>query len=275
MPPSEKDLTAKGPSKDWAAIISSVTSPLGLLALVVLAVHALLSVLAFRAEPGQAMVYFIVLVVFLVVVILFVALRPGVFVSREQRRLEDLKEIIPPVVDEFDAFVSAPMAALPDDEAREKYREDVLKVCDALHEHVGLKRIYYAGKDITTEYEFEAEDVAMRKNLISIRDSKYFVLVYLEPALTSALVEAGIALALRKPSLYFVTKREDLPFLLRRAAQAAEGGAKDLPRVRVYPNEDIESVLHQIEVNKTSLFDNGEAAAVQSTSNPRPRGPAA
>ena len=48
---------------------------------------------------------------------------------------------------------------------------------------------------------------------------------------TSALVEAGYALALRLPCLLFVRNKADLPYLLR---QAAQSGARDLlPPLRI------------------------------------------
>ncbi len=48
--------------------------------------------------------------------------------------------------------------------------------------------------------------------------SRTFALVYPEPIVTSALFEAGYALALKLPSRYFVRDRDDLPYLMKELA---------------------------------------------------------
>lgn len=46
------------------------------------------------------------------------------------------------------------------------------------------------------------------------------MLVYPEEIVSSVLFEAGIAVALGKPSVYFIRDRGSLPFLMKKAEQA-------------------------------------------------------
>lgn len=237
----------------WAGVIRSVRSPLGLLALVVLVLQAILGGLALTASEDDRRLFFILLVVVLLVAVVSVAAFPSRFVSPAQKKLQKYADILPQKP-RYDIFVSSPLAALSDDQERLAYQGKLREVRRSLQKCCGFESIFLVAETISVQKEFEAPDVAIRKNLTAIRDSQHFVLIYMEEAPSSSLVEAGMALALRKPSVFFVADRDRLPFLLRMAGQASEGGAGDLPRVRVYEAQDLEGVVELITVNGKALF---------------------
>lgn len=238
----------------WVAILRTVKSPLGFLVLVVLVVQSILVGIAAAAPAEDRRLFFISLVVVLLFAILPVVVFPDKFKSPAQKRLETFRDVIPEKY-RYDVFLSAPMAALPDDPARHAFRGKLMAVQQALIENCGVRDVCSVYENIVGSPQWESPDVALRKNLTSIRDSRLLVLIYLERVASSCLVEAGIALGLRKPSVFFVSNREDLPFLLRMAGQAFEGDAGDLPRVRVYEAADLDAVVRLIQINKGGIFD--------------------
>lgn len=115
---------------------------------------------------------------------------------------------------DYDVFLSAPMAAYADDSAYVASRADVAKLFRAFTVECGM-RVYWAGERIEHMSDFDTIDVSVLDDLRALERSRSFVLVYPAKLATSALFEAGYALALKRPSHYFIRHREDLPFLLR------------------------------------------------------------
>lgn len=121
----------------------------------------------------------------------------------------------------FDVFLSAPMAAFADDAAFQAGRAEFQKVYDVLVGYCGL-RVYWAAKDIHTMADYDTMDVSVQADLAALQSSRSFFLLYPERMVTSALFEAGYALALGRESHYFIRQREDLPFLMRELTGAAQ-----------------------------------------------------
>jgi hypothetical protein len=115
----------------------------------------------------------------------------------------------------YDVFLSAPMAALA--EGFEVARANFHKVYDALTQGCGMQ-VYWAAAEIKTIEDYQTMDVSAKEDLAALDQSRYFVLLYPQKLVTSALFEAGYALALKLQSLYFVRDRADLPFLMRELA---------------------------------------------------------
>lgn len=136
---------------------------------------------------------------------------------RLQAALEKAK--VPKGSFEHDVFLSAPMAAYADDAQFQAGRAGFKKVYDALTQDCGL-RVYWAAANITTMKDYQTIDVSVQEDLAALNASRYFVLLYPQSLVTSALFEAGYALALKLPSRYFVRERSDLPFLMRELAGA-------------------------------------------------------
>jgi pimeloyl-ACP methyl ester carboxylesterase len=145
-----------------------------------------------------------------------------------------------------DVFLATAMAALDTEEQYQSYRKEALEIAECLKDTCGFRSIFYAGANLKTKNEFEAADFSLSEDLEALRRSKYFLLVYPERIVSSVLFEAGLALALGKPSVYIVRDRKQLPFLMKQAEQA------ELPAmVRLYECEALANV-------KALIRDSGE-----------------
>ncbi len=116
---------------------------------------------------------------------------------------------------EHDVFISVPMTSM-----REQYRDlrsKVLVLGEELKKHPLLRRVYSAAFRIEEVGDVDPQPVAWQRDIAALRSSKYYVLLHPGPARTSAVVEAGYALAMGKPSVYLYRNREDLPFMLQEA----------------------------------------------------------
>lgn len=150
----------------------------------------------------------------------------------------------------YDLFIASPMAAYDTNEQYQKDRQNILNISIAFQKKFNFKSIFYAGKAILSMEDFEYEDSSVKDNLTALKQSKYFVLIYPEALLSSVLVEAGWALALDKPSVYFVRDRNHLPFLLKEAGQA-------FGSVKIYTYTNVEDLIKSIDNNKReALFEN-------------------
>lgn len=121
----------------------------------------------------------------------------------------------------YDVFISSAMAGLRTEEDYQKYRNEALHLEEVLKYKCNFKSIFYAGRDIKTKAEFEAQSISLEEDFYSLRDSRYFLLLYPEKIVSSVLFEAGWAIALGKPSVYYVRDRNDLPFLMAEASAAS------------------------------------------------------
>lgn len=129
----------------------------------------------------------------------------------------------------YDVFLSTPMAAFSTDAEYRGARAEFKKVFDAL-KGCGLS-VYWAAENIEKMSDFDTLDVSVLDDLKALQESARFVLIYPQQIATSALFEAGYALALNRFSHYFVRDRDDLPFLMREL-----GGSNS--SVRIHTDQD-------------------------------------
>lgn len=118
----------------------------------------------------------------------------------------------------YDVFLSAPMASFKDDREYQPFRKEVMKVVDALH-GCGLS-VFCALEDIESMSQFDTQGISTSDDIDILEHSGSFVLLYPKSLPTSALFEAGYALALGLPSLFFVRDDRDLPYLMQRLPEA-------------------------------------------------------
>ena len=143
---------------------------------------------------------------------------------------------------EHDVFLAMAMAGLDTEEQYQTYRSQGLKIEKWLQDFCGFRAVFYAGRDLETKEKFEAEDFSLNHDLDALRRSKYFMLVYPEKLVSSVLFEAGLAVALGKPSVYFIRDRSSLPFLMKKAEQAK------LPAgVRIYEYESLSKIQNLLQ----------------------------
>lgn len=128
----------------------------------------------------------------------------------------------------YDVFLSSAMAGLHTEEDYQKYRTEALLIENMLNERCNFQSIFYAGRDLKTKVDFDAQNISLHDDFCALKESRYFLLLYPERIVSSVLFEAGWALALGKPSVYYVHDRDDLPFLM------AQAGDASLTKVTIY-----------------------------------------
>lgn len=205
---------------DRANIIQSIETPIGFFTLVVLMVEAILALVLFNVSEAdrtlivRSMIAILFIVISVVSILAFT--KPNLFLLNKSKNSK-LSSDVNNIDDyEYDVFVSSPMASFLSDEEYVQERQKILEFIRDLKEYCGLKKVFYAGLELETQNDFQGDEVlAARTDFDAIEKSQYFILVYPEPLPSGVLVEAGYALALKKPSAYFVKQRKDLPYLLQ------------------------------------------------------------
>lgn len=178
---------------------------------------------------------------------------------REQQKLENVKpdeslaDAYAIEKKTYDIFLSAPMASLSDKDYVES-RNEVMKIKRELR-NLGMAS-YYAGEQLKNISQFDPESLASVQNLEAQLKSKYFVLI--SPGAvnraSSIYFEAGIAVALGQPSVYFVDKRASLPFVMRAADQMA-GVDPRVGRVQIIEGcSSCEKARNHIKLNGSRIF---------------------
>lgn len=121
----------------------------------------------------------------------------------------------PPV----DVFLSVPMAAFDADAQYQPFRADAMKVVKALREQAGLS-VFCALEKIESLAQFDTYGDGAREDIEMLEKSAHFVMLYPKKLATSALFEAGYALARGMPCRFFVRNQSvddnKLPFLMRK-----------------------------------------------------------
>lgn len=157
----------------------------------------------------------------------------------------------PVSVTKYDMFLAVPMAGTETDAQYQELRAVALEVIAALRAHTKLQTCYFVGEKLATKADFESNSVAADEDFNALRASAHFVMIYPARMVSSVLAEAGFALAAGKPSLYFVRRAEDLPFLLTRA-EALRPPA--FPPVIIHECPTLDDILRVIRADGANLF---------------------
>ena len=237
--------------RDIASILGNLDTTTKLLGLGILVVEATLVVAATQLE-GIAQTILILGALF----ILGLIIGGGIYLERT-RMIEERKTPPPPVdppemTITYAVFISTPMDAYTDDQSRQEHRKKILQIKDALRQCCQFEPTFYAGTDIVDEEGFQSPAVAIRQNFQKMQQSQRFIMIYPERLPSSILVEAGMALALGKDSVWFVKSGQSLPFLLREASNASKQDR--LPNIRIYEYNSIEDILNWIDQDRQDLF---------------------
>lgn len=237
----EDKLTIK-PSR--SAILGTVRTPITLFALIFLVIEAILLIVAQKASDFNLTLLIagmiVAFIMLLTIILYLIVKRPELFNPESEG-------LVPSPKVKYDVFLSSPMAAFTNDEEYKDDRKDTLRIVETLQDKCKFDSVFYAGRHIDSIDSFDAEDISIQNDYEALSKSRYFVMLYPKKIVSSVLVEAGWALALRKPSIYFVRNRDDLPFLLKEAAMA-------YPRVKVYEENGIDDIVKLIELNGEEIF---------------------
>lgn len=238
------------PSERRASVIAAVKTPLGLAALLVLTVEAVLIPVAMRSGGTDRTILVTGLVGVLVIV-----LAPVVVVA--WRNPELLFGPRAPRPDEaevrewkYDTFISAPMAAFGTDaRAYQRSRADVMRLIDTLHRTGSARSWFYAGEHLKSLKEFQTADLSLEDDLVALRNSKTLIFIYPAPMPTSALVELGVAIGLMKPVVIHVLDGVPLPYLL----QHDVGRTETHESIHIYRYANFSDILRIYEANPDIL----------------------
>jgi hypothetical protein len=259
--PEKKGSASGGSQAGRVSIINAVQTPLGFFTLGLLILEGgLLAVSSIVPEQNRTSLFWgcLILIFLTILVVAFLAYsRPEYLFGRNlsatfpvvaESKQPKLEEVVPKGLSfKHDIFLSSPMAALPSTKEYEANRKLILELIDTFRRECGFDKIFYAGRDIGSVSDFDPEGISVKDDLKAIEESRYFVMIYHSKVVTSALVEAGCAVALRKPSLYFVRTEDDLPFLLKQAVQA-------FIDVKIYRSENIKDVMKLVCKQRLKLF---------------------
>lgn len=156
-----------------------------------------------------------------------------------------------PPTDPPTVFVSSPLASVSPEQ-----RVDVVKGARDIVAHLRTHfRVYFAGAERADGSNDQPSATAAREVTKELRACSAFVLFYPERCPTSAIFEAGMALVLRKPSLYFCKDREHLPFLLRDLSNVTS-------LVKIFEYRTVEGIIQLLRDHERTLRGNPEATLV-------------
>ena len=162
-----------------------------------------------------------------------------------------------PTVFAYDAFISAPMDGFKADEnvdpkmARELHNENMRIFQTNLRKCCRMDRTFYAGLDMPSRTDYDDETVGLKNVWTTIRQARLFILIYPKRSASSIIFEAGMAIALGKPSFWFVKRGERLPYLMRGyQASLTEG----LPLVRIIEYDAFDEVIQKLQNNGAEIF---------------------
>jgi nucleoside 2-deoxyribosyltransferase len=141
----------------------------------------------------------------------------------------------------YQVFLSAPMSAF-DQDAYENSRSQAIKVAEHLKSCHNLKNVFYAGGSIKSTSDFDESFDALEMDTKAIRESVLFIMIYPKKVVSSALVEAGYALALKKPCIFFVRDRDDLPYILK-GAENSSLKSEDIPTIKICTFSEIDDIF--------------------------------
>lgn len=153
----------------------------------------------------------------------------------------------------YDLFVATAMDAFAEPSEREAAQQQTREIIETLREYCGFRDIFYAGFKATDKDNDDPPNIALKLNVLRMRASKRFLFIYYKHLPTSALMEAGMALGLNKPSVWFLAKDVEIPFLMRGASVAAH--IENFPPITTYEFSNHQKILQYIKSNGISLFE--------------------
>jgi hypothetical protein len=152
----------------------------------------------------------------------------------------------------YGAFISAPMDTLVSDREWEEHRRRTQNLISALQQNCAMNRVFYAGELYPNRGGWQTSDFALRQNFQALMASDKFIMIYPRKASSSTLVEIGMALAFKKDIVIFAKNPDDLPFLLRRAANASNYDG--LPHIGIYSYQNFDDLINIVRSDGSSLF---------------------
>lgn len=121
----------------------------------------------------------------------------------------------------YDIFLACPMSAYKGEQYTHM-RNTVISIVQRIRKQDKKSRIFCPAIEINDLKSWDLPQSALEEDLAALERSELFVMIYTRPIpakVSSVIVEAGMALAHRIPTLMVVNDRQDMPYLLRGADQ--------------------------------------------------------
>lgn len=154
----------------------------------------------------------------------------------------------------YDVFLALPMASTEDELKYQAVRAEARNLVSALEAQCGYS-VYCGVLSVATRTDFDSPGFALEENVPALANCRRFVL-WVPELITrpsSIWVEAGMALALGKPSTYLVPSPEVLPYILREIAHI--GSDLEIGNVRVHWTDIDITPTSLVVRHRTRLFE--------------------
>jgi len=227
--------------------LKGIRTPLAFLSLVVLAAEGILLYLMNKVDGANTTILIIgcMLLPFACLLVLYLLYKKT---TEQVPKLVVKEDIHPPSGRVYDLFVSVPMAAYATEAEFQASRSAVFDVIRGTKKHCKFSDVFYAGSEIESPEDFESEDMSVVEDYDALARSKYFMLIYPQKIVTSALIELGWAMAHRKPIIIFVKNRADLPFLAKNADAV-------FANLRIYEYKTSSDIINRFSANGSEIFE--------------------
>lgn len=153
-----------------------------------------------------------------------------------------------------DTFLAAPSAVLKNDAAREAWAQDLRAVVTALKKSTKCRKIHCQAIERTEVSSFSIPRLALSDNFTAMGDAQRFIAIINQwgsPVPTSALLEIGIAIGMRKSVLIFIQEDLGTPYILQGIASHQLDPTTPLI---IVPYKNIETLKHYIHTHKDKIF---------------------
>jgi transcriptional regulator with XRE-family HTH domain len=156
---------------------------------------------------------------------------------------------------EYELYIAAPVTALPMSSV-ESHHDAVRQVVDTLQKHVAP--LYWPGRDVRSLDDQWAPNLAARRDLRALCNSKAFLYLQFEDTVapSSAMVELGIALGRRTKTTIIIGRDVKMPYMF----EGFEGVAERLPQMpsaQIHHVASVEAACHLIDLNGRALLGLG------------------
>ena len=154
----------------------------------------------------------------------------------------------------YDIFLALPMTSTSDEAKYHAVRTEARNLVSALEAQCGYS-VYCGALSVATRTDFDSPGFALEENVPALANCRRFVL-WVSELITkpsSVWVEAGMALALGKPSIYLVPSPEILPYILREVAET--GNLPNFGNVRIHWIDNDITPTSLVVRHRTRLFE--------------------
>lgn len=228
--------------------LKEIKTPLSFLAFVILVTEYLLYSLIESGTNAQKTIITIGMVAlpFVTLWVFYLLFKPQStgYEGAELKIEEENKEL----GNMYDLFVSVPMAAFDESHEYEKFRASILDTIRGIKRSCSFKNVFFAGEEISSFKDFESEDLSIVEDYTALKNSVNFVLIYPRKIATSALIELGWAMVMKKPIIIFSKNRDDLPYLMKNADAVYNN-------IAIYEYKTSADMQNKFSTNKCKLFD--------------------